>query len=290
MTRMSAALSESYAYCEGVARREAGNFYPAFRILPTPQRRAMCALYAFMRIADDRSDDPAPVEVRRGLLDGWRQGLDRALGGRCEHPSHLALCDTIEAFRIPSKYLHAVIDGVEMDLEPTHYETLDDLLRYCWHVASAVGLACIHIWGFSDPRAKAHAEQAGYAFQITNILRDLKEDALRGRVYLPAEDLARFGVDPVGFRTGMADDRFRSLMRFETERARGYYEASWPLTAMLPAPGRAVFLLMSRTYRGLLDEMERRKFDVFSSRVRVSRWRKLLLALQVLPIRFGWRG
>ncbi|MBX9679601.1 MAG: squalene/phytoene synthase family protein [Gemmataceae bacterium] len=288
MTRTPAALSESFAYCEALARREAGNFYPAFRILPAPQRRAMCALYAFMRIADDRSDDPAPIEVRRGLLEQWRSGLDLAIAGRCEHPSHAALCDTIETFRIPPKYLHAVIDGVEMDLEPTHYETLDDLLRYCWHVASAVGLACIHIWGFTDPQAKTLAEQAGYAFQITNILRDLKEDALRDRVYLPAEDLARFGVDPVSFRTGLADERFQELMRFETERARAYYDASAPLAAMLPRPGRAVYLLMSRTYRGLLDEMERRRYDVFSSRVRVSRWRKLLLALQVLPVRYGW--
>lgn len=288
MNGMHPSLLESYAYCEDVARREAANFYPAFRILPTPQRRAMCALYAFMRIADDRSDDPAPVDVRRGLLEAWRHGLDQALAGHDEHPSHPALRHAVETFGIPAKYLHAVIDGVEMDLTPMRYETLDDLLRYCWHVASAVGLACIHIWGFADPQAKTHAEHAGYAFQITNILRDLKEDALRDRVYLPAEDLARFGIDPAGFRTGLADERYQALMRFEAERARGYYDSAWPLTGMLPAPGRAVFLLMARTYRGLLDEMERRRFDVFSSRVRVARWRKMLLALQVLPVRFGW--
>jgi phytoene synthase len=155
-------------------------------------------------------------------------------------------------------------------------------------VASAVGLACIHVWGFSDERAKAHAESAGLAFQLTNILRDLGEDAARGRVYLPREDLERFDYDAEALRCGERDERFRALMRFEVERARSYYDAAWPLVPLLRPAGRAVFLAMARTYRALLGAIERRDYDVFSRRVSVSRLYKLFLAVQVLPVRWGW--
>src|SRR5262249_36067571 len=150
-----------------------------------------------------------------------------------------------------------------------------ELRLYCYRVASAVGLACIHIWGCRDERARAFAEDAGYAFQLTNILRDLGEDAGRGRVYLPHDELARFGYDAGRLARGERDDNFRALMRFQVERARGYYDASWPLVPLLPPAGRAVFLVMARTYRGLLELIEQRDYDVFSSRVRLSTWRKL---------------
>jgi 15-cis-phytoene synthase len=280
-------LDDSYRYCEDLARRQAGNFYPAFRVLPRDQRRAMCALYAFMRIADDLSDEPAPVDEKRRQLIQWRRGLHAALGGTHIHPVHAALADTVQHYGIPVEYLEAVLDGVEMDLEPTAYPTFADLRGYCYRVASAVGLACIHIWGFSDEAAKHYAESAGIAFQLTNILRDLKEDAARGRVYLPAEDLARFGYDAQQLAQGTRGESFAALMRFEVERARSFYAAAWPLAPLLPPPGRAVFLMMARTYRSLLDEIERCDYDVFSRRVRVSGWRKLWLGLGVLPVRFG---
>jgi 15-cis-phytoene synthase len=285
---LSPTLAASYVYCEAVARREAGNFYPAFRVLPAPQRRAMCALYTFMRIADDLSDEPAPTECKRQRLADWRSGLTAALSGRYEHPSHEALHDTVARYHIPREYLDAVLEGVAMDLEPVAYATFAELRLYCYRVASAVGLACIHIWGFEGEECKRYAEDAGLAFQLTNILRDLGEDAARGRIYLPREDLARFGYDPTGLEKGVRDEAFRALMRFEIERARQYYDASAPLVPRLAPSGRAVFLLMAHTYRGLLDEMERRDYDVFSRRVRLSRWRKLLLALGVLPVRLGW--
>ena len=280
-------LDESYRYCEDLARRQAGNFYPAFRVLPAPQRRAMCALYAFMRIADDFSDEPAPVDLKRRQLADWRRGLHAALGGTHTHPAHAALSDTVHAYRIPVEYLEAVIDGVEMDLEPAIYPTFADLRVYCYRVASAVGLACIHVWGFTDQFAKEYAEKAGIAFQLTNILRDLKEDAERGRVYLPQEDLMRFNYSVDKLNAGVRDEAFRSLMRFEVERARSYYDSAWPLAPLLARPGRAVFLMMARTYRALLDEMERRDYDVFGRRVRVSAWKKVRLALGVLPVRWG---
>jgi 15-cis-phytoene synthase len=285
---MNAALARSYRYCEGVARREAGNFYPAFLLLPAQQRRGMCALYTFMRIADDLSDEPMPTPHKRQQLADWRGGLRSALMGRHVHPSHAALHDTVERYRIPPRYLEAVIDGVEMDLEPTAYRTFAELRNYCWHVASVVGLSCIHIWGFHGPGAIAFAEDAGIAFQLTNILRDLGEDAARGRVYLPQEDLDRFGYDRARLEKGVRDAAFRELMRFQVQRASEYYRSGWRLVPRLSPAGQAVFLMMARTYRGILGEIERRDYDVFRSRVRVPRWKKLLFALAALPVRFGF--
>jgi phytoene synthase len=281
-------LARSYAFCERLTRRHAGHFYPAFRLLPADQRRALCALYAFMRIADDLADAPGPAASKVLPLEDWRWRLRDCLAGTSTHPLHPALLHTLTTYAVPVRYLEEVLDGVAMDLVSDGYETFADLYKYCYRVASAVGLACIHVWGFSDDRAPKHAEAAGIALQLTNILRDLGEDAARGRVYLPREDLERFGYDPQGFLHGQRDGPFRALMRFEVERARRYYAAAEPLAGLLRPAGRPVFRLMLRTYRGLLDAIEGRDYDVFSSRVRVSRWRKLWLATQALPARWGW--
>jgi 15-cis-phytoene synthase len=285
---MTSELAHSYAYCDRLARREAGNFYNGFRVLPRPQRLATCALYAFLRIADDLSDGPQEPRQKRALLAGWREGLDRALCGEYTHRVFPALHHVVRAYGIPRAYLDSALDGVEMDLHPVQFNTFGELRLYCYRVASVVGLACLHVWGFTHERAKVYGEDAGLAFQLTNILRDLGEDAARGRVYLPRDELARFGYDPERLRSGERDEAFRALMRFQVERARGYYESAWPLVPLLEPAGRAVFLVMARTYRGLLDQIERRDYDVFSSRVRVSSWRKLLLALRALPVRWGW--
>jgi 15-cis-phytoene synthase len=284
----TARLARSYAACEAITRRAASSFYPAFRVLPTPQRRAMCALYAFLRIADDISDEPAASAHQRLQLNRWREGLARALAGEHEHPIHAALVDTIRRFDIPGQYFEDALDGVEMDLTPQTYVTFSDLQKYCYRVASVVGLACIHIWGFQGRRAHEYAIHAGIAFQLTNILRDLGEDVRRDRVYLPREDLEHFAYAPDDLRLGARDQRFRDLMRFEIKRARSYYDASWPLVPLLRPAGRAVFLVMARSYRALLDVMERRDYDVFSSRVRVEAWRKLVYAAAALPARLGW--
>jgi len=309
---VSPALAKSYAACETIARRAASSFYPMFRLLPAPQRRAMCAVYAFLRITDDISDAAAPNADKRRQLNHWRQGLDRALAGDFTHPIYPALHDAINRHAIPPKYLTAALDGAAMDLEPATYATFADLKNYCYHVASVVGLACIHIWGFAgqptgekgqaacglavhrtmvpDPSSPAeeYAVNAGIAFQLTNILRDLGEDAAQGRVYLPREDLERFGYAAERLHHGERDDRFRELMRFEIARARGFYDAAWPLVPLLRPAGRTVFLVMARTYRALLDVMEQRDYDVFSSRVRVSKRRQLILALRALPARWAW--
>src|SRR6516225_7731505 len=166
-------LARSYAYCERLARREAGNFYHAFRLLPTGQRRAMCALYAFLRIADDIGDGERTVSEKTAALATWQRSLEFALAGRYSHALHPALHHAVSVHGIPPEHLSAVLDGIRMDLAPAEYRTFAELYRYCYHVASAVGLACIHIWGFSDVRAQKLAESAGIAFQLTNILRDL---------------------------------------------------------------------------------------------------------------------
>ena len=277
----------SYAYCERLARRAAGNFYPAFCLLPGSQRRAMCALYSFMRIADDLGDEEGTPAAKAIALDGWQRDLDAALQGRYSHRIHPALHHTLAAYRVPPEYLVAVIDGIRMDLAPVAYQRFDELHRYCWRVASAVGLACIHIWGFSDERAKVYAEHAGIAFQMTNILRDLGEDAARQRVYLPAEDLERFGYTTEQLARGERNDAFRALMKFQVERARQYYADAGPLVPLLAPAGQAVFLALLRTYRGLLDKIEACDYDVFSRRVGLSRWRKLGILLWTLPVRWG---
>jgi 15-cis-phytoene synthase len=281
--------AQSYTWCERLARRQAGNFYHAFRLLPAAQRRAMCALYAFMRIADDLTDGSETVAEKRLALANWRRQLDDTLNGVYSHPLHPAFHHTVERYGIPRRYLDDVLDGVGMDLDTDRYNTFADLYRYCYRVASAVGLACIHIWGFREEQAKGYAEAAGIALQLTNILRDLGEDAGRGRVYLPSEDLERFGYRAADLERGQRDERFRALMCFQVERARSYYESALPLADLLDPAGRAVFLVMLRTYRGLLEAIAERDYDVFSSRVRLSRLRKLWLAAQVLPLRWGWR-
>jgi phytoene synthase len=285
---MTPDLARSYTFCQRLARREAGNFYHAFRVLPGPQQRAMCALYAFMRIADDLTDGSEPPEEKQAALSIWRRQFREAMAGQYHHALHAAFHHTMDSYAIPCEYLEAVLDGVEMDLFQTCYATFPELYRYCYRVASAVGLACIHIWGFSDERAKLYAESAGIAFQLTNILRDLPEDAGRGRVYLPGEDLQRFGYGWDDLRHHVRNDAFRDLMEFEVARARHYYQEGRALSRLLPSAGRAVFQVMMRTYEGLLDAIVEREYDVFSSRVSLSRWHKLRLVVQAMPARWGF--
>ncbi len=281
-------LIRSYAYCENLTRREASNFYHAFRVLPNAQRRAMCALYAFLRIADDLSDAPGPLAAKKAPLAAWRRSLAEALAGNYSHPLHPAFHHAVLRYQIPPTYLYAVLDGVEMDLEPVRYATFAELRRYCYRVASAVGLACLHIWGFAGTLALEYAEKAGIAFQLTNILRDLAEDAARGRVYLPQEDLVCFGYTAEELSRGERNAAYRALMQFQVRRAREFYDAAMPLTKLLPPPGRAVFWVMAQTYRGLLDAIEERDYDVYTRRVRLSSWSKWCLAVRALPLRWNW--
>src|SRR5207253_4609797 len=204
------------------------------------------------------------------------------------HPLYPALHDTVQRYAVPRAYLDAVLDGVEMDLFKTSYETFAELYRYCYRVASAVGLACIHVWGFEDPKAIDYAESAGIALQLTNILRDLGEDAGRGRIYLPQQELEHFHYQPEQLARGERNGQFDELMAFQVQRARGYYQAAQPLSRLLKPAGRAVFKVILGTYEELLNAIEACAYDVFSQRIRVSRWRKMSLVAQAIPARLGW--
>lgn len=306
MSNPSRATAASYAYCGRIARRAGSSFYPCFLLLGRSKRRAMNSLYAFMRHTDDLADNPDPIAVRRQALDRWRASLEAALSGRSkaenagakEHSAGvsraphedrllLALADTVDRFQIPPEHLHAVIDGVEMDLDRQSYETFDGLSAYCERVASAVGLACIHVWGFRGRPALEPARKCGIAMQITNILRDLKEDAASGRVYLPLEDLRRFDYSVGDLTAGVTDERFFHLVRFEIDRARRYYHEGAELIDWLEPDGRRIFGMMMTVYSRLLDEIQRRPGDVFRRRIRLGRWRKLAIAARwtLLPPR-----
>ena len=271
-------LPLSFQQCRALTRAANSSFPFAFRLLPPHKHRAMDALYAFLRVTDDLADEPGELGAKRDALGRWRAALHAALNGKPTHPVHPALAHTVHRFGIPPRYLFDVIDGVEADLTATRFATFADLYPYCYRVASAVGLACVRVWGFrpgvTPADADAPAEAAGIAFQLTNILRDLGEDSARGRVYLPADELARFGCPPEAWCDPANGVAFRELMRFQAARARDYYRRSEPLDRQLSADGRAIFQVMAGTYRELLAEIERRNFDVFTTRVRVPRWRK----------------
>lgn len=246
----------------------------------------MDALYAFMRLTDDISDESGEVGEKRAKLNTWRASLSTALSGDFTHPIHPALYRTVVDFEVDSKYLFEVIDGVESDLEPVRFATFEELVPYCHRVASAVGLVCLPVWGCRDPRSAAPGEAAGIAFQLTNILRDLGEDLARGRVYLPADELARFDCPPESWRD--RGPNFATLMRFQVERADRYYDAAAALDAHLPASGRAIYRVMFRTYRELLKEIVRRDYDVFTRRVRVPKWKKAAIFASAWPVKWGW--
>jgi phytoene synthase len=274
------AVEQSYEYCRNVARTRARNFYYSFVLLSQEQRRAMCAIYAFMRYCDDLSDEPGAT---RAAIDRWRADLEAALEGRFSgHPVWPAFHDAVQRFRIPHHYFFEMIEGVASDLEPHRFETFDQLYRYCYQVASVVGLTIIHIFGFESPKALELAEKCGIAFQLTNILRDIREDAGLGRVYLPAEDLARFGLQESDLTSGVQTPAFRSMMEFETARARAYYDESRPLLDLVHRKSRASLWALISIYSRLLDRIERCDYDVLSRRVRLSSLEKSWIVVRAL--------
>ena len=268
---MRASLEESYSCCRQVARRRARNFYYSFVLLPRPKRDAICAVYAFMRHCDDLSDAPGvEKESARAALGRWRSELEAALEGRCgDHPVWPALGDAVRRYAIPREYLYEMIEGVSLDLEPRRIRTFDELYRYCYQVASVVGLTVIHIFGFRSAEAVPLAEKCGVAFQLTNILRDLREDAGRGRVYLPAEDLERFGV-----QAWERSENFLELMRFEAARARACYAEARPLIGLVEPSCRSSLWALIEIYSRLLERIARSGFDVLSRRIALPAWEK----------------
>lgn len=315
---MPETLAESYACCQKLARRTAKNFYYSFTGLPPDQFQAMCVLYAYMRLCDDVGDDESvPLDVRVQRLSAWEEATRRALE-RAEAPDHdfgtgrnefrlvfPALIDMTLRYRIPTQCFLDVITGVRIDLDAAvsdsdsansdsglrcQFQTFDELKDYCYRVAGVVGVCCIHIWGFHDQAALKSAADCGLAFQLTNILRDLAEDAGNGRVYLPAEDLVRFEMTPGDISSQVMDDRFHRLMTFQVERTESYYTRANDLFQWLEPPGRPILKAMLKIYGGLLREISKRNFDVYSRRVNLPTWRKLLIAADAaFNRRFGRR-
>jgi 15-cis-phytoene synthase len=280
---MSNPVEESYRYCGRVARRRAKNFYYSFLLLSSPQRKAMFAIYAFMRYCDDLSDEPGSTHA---AIDRWRAEMEEALEGRFSgHPVWPAFHHTVRRYRIPHEYFREMIAGVASDLTPRKMETLEELYRYCYQVASVVGLTTVHIFGFDSRNALLLAEKCGIAFQLTNILRDIREDIERGRVYLPAEDLQRFGVTEQDLRAGNRNAAFLELMQFEAARARGYYKESRPLLDLVHPRSRQSLWVLITIYSRLLERIESSGFDVFSRRVRLSGLEKSWIVLRALLAR-----
>ncbi|MDD9948863.1 MAG: squalene/phytoene synthase family protein [candidate division Zixibacteria bacterium] len=326
-------LERSYDFCRAVAKSRAKNFYYSFLVLPAERRRAMCAVYAFMRYCDDivdeesgetgtagtigapgatgtagtigetgTADRQSQLKACREILDNAYDGdsafggtpagtADRTPGGTPDGmPSGTpdgggmlpAFSDTVRRFDIPRAYFDAIIDGAEMDLTVTRYATFADLYQYCYRVASAVGLVCIRIFGYQGEEAERYAESCGIAFQLTNILRDIREDAGMGRVYLPQEDLDAFGYPEENLRNGLFNDPFRRLMGFQVERARSFYDKALPLLPLVQPSSRACLATMIGIYRACLEEIPRRQYDVYSQRIGLSPWKKLSITARAL--------
>ncbi len=281
--------AEAYTFCRDVARREAKNFYWAFRVLPQRKSDAMCAVYAFMRRADDLADDESrTLEERRSLMAAWVSSWRAAQdGGDTADPVFVALADTQSRFGIPGELLEALVRGTTMDLEPRRtdssglqtYASFEELYAYCYLVASVVGLVCIRIFGYSDPRAEKLAEETGIAFQLTNVLRDVKEDVERGRIYLPLDLLAEFGVTAerigelaAGASMNVTD---RGVLATLGGQAEGYYRSADELIPLLDRDSRAAMWVLATIYRRLLQRIRMRGGDVFRERVRVPAAEKL---------------
>jgi phytoene synthase len=287
----SQTIEIAYAACRTIAKREAKNFYYAFVALPAPKRDAMCAIYAFMRHADDISDDESKDHITRRTeltqwADAWRNGTDTA------DPVFVAVRDTQRRFNIPDELLEQLIEGTAMDLQPETtnrhgvdgldtFATFTDLYKYCYYVASVVGLVCIRIFGFSDPAAERLAEETGIAFQLTNILRDVREDADRGRVYIPVDDLKGSGTNSAELtqvKTGRElTDQQRLALAGVARRARAYYKSADRLLPLISADSRPALRVLVKIYSRLLTKIEAKRFDVFTSRVQVPAWQKLLI-------------
>ena len=289
-TPAPAQLAMAYSVCRGITRTNAKNFYYAFLVLPKRKREALCAVYAFMRRCDDIADDSSlSLEERRFKLDTWLAALHRAQQGEpSDDPILLALTDAQRRYTIPAGLLDELAMGTAMDVvDPeakqttatpgltVQYRTFDDLKLYCYRVASVVGLVCIHIFGYRDPAAESLAEQCGVAFQLTNIIRDVKEDAAMGRVYLPQEDLEKFGLSATELLSAPVAARFRPLLALEADRARELYRAGDQLIPYIAEDSQPALWVLINIYRKLLEKIAQRQYDVFSGKITLTVSEKL---------------
>jgi 15-cis-phytoene synthase len=281
-------LAVAYSVCRGITRSRAKNFYYGFLVLPKRKRRALCAVYAFMRRCDDIADDPSlSVRDRRQRLDIWLNAFHAAQAGHpTDDPILLALTDAQRRYAIPAGLLDALAFGTAMDVDENveqpeasglqvQYRSFEDLERYCYNVASVVGLVCIRIFGYNKPDAEPLAERCGLAFQLTNIIRDVKEDAALGRVYLPGRDLAEFGITASEIASTIDPARMRPLLELEAQRAFENYKAAEELIPLVDEDSQPALWVLVTIYRSLLEKIVRLNYDVFTRKVSLSVWEKL---------------
>ena len=290
---MSTDVQQALAYCRQITRQQARNFHYAFLFLPADKRAAVCSVYAFCRHSDDIADEPGALSDKRDRLRAWRDELDECYRGRPTRLITRALRHTIERYPIPQRYFEDLLLGVEMDLTVQRYASFDDLRVYCYRVASAVGLACLEIFGYRHAGVRTYARHLGLALQLTNILRDVREDAERGRIYLPQEDLRAFGVAEDDVLQQRYTKSFAALMQFQQERILKYYRQA--AACLLPGDRAGLMApeIMAAIYRATLHKMRRRRFNVFDGRTRLSGLHKLAIGLGTclsLRLRDGWPG
>lgn len=282
---MKTTLPDDHAACAALLKQSASNFALPIRLLPEAKRRGTTALYAFCRKADDVVDDEPDREAARRGLERFEAALDAAVAGAgSDDPVIRAVVDTVRRFAVPVHYLREILAGVRMDLDRQAYDSFDELKLYCQRVASAVGLAAIHIWGFRTDKALGPADACGLAFQLTNILRDIPEDLARGRLYLPAEDMAACGCSVGDLERGRIGGGFAQLAAFEVARAESYFEQARDLDALLSTDGRMVFRAMFGVYRGLLDGVRRAGETIFTEKVRPSKMAVIGTGLATLAL------
>ncbi len=265
-------LDRAYAYCAEITRSHSRTFYLASALLPQDKRRAVRALYAFCRVSDDLVDR-ATIGALTDLEDWRRRSLSPSAS--MDDWVSLAWADTRLRYRIPSRYAEQLLDGIAHDVNPPRYHTFDDLSAYCYRVASTVGLMAMHIIGFQSIRAVSYAIKLGVALQLTNILRDVGEDWRAGRLYLPLEELAAFGLGEADIAAGRVDDRWRAFLRFQIERTRRLYAEAMPGIALLHPDGRFAIAAAGELYQAILSQIEAHKGDVFHHRAHISQWGKL---------------
>jgi phytoene synthase len=269
-----AQLQRAYRHCQVVTRQHSRTFFIASGLLPRAERRAIRALYAFCRVSDDLVDKSA--EDSAGNLHLWRQSLQGARAWDSD-PVVLAWADTRARYQIPPQYAEQLLDGIASDLTQSRRQTFDDLARYCYAVASTVGLMVMHVVGYSGPEAIPYAVKLGVALQLTNILRDVGEDSRNGRIYLPLDELADFGLSEADVASGIVDDRWRAFMRFQIDRTRRLYVEALPGVELLGKSGRFAIGAAAELYRAILDDIEAHDYNVFTYRAHTNDRRKLAL-------------
>ena len=282
-------LELAYEECRSITRQEAKNFYYAFLTLPSAQRKAIYVAYAFCRHCDDSVDQVASTDEKLSNLRALQRELDQTYSGRAREPVFVALADVAQKYDIPQEYFHEVLSGVESDLVKDRYEDFDQLRRYCYQVASVVGLICLQIFGYKDEEAKQRAVDLGLAMQLTNIARDVQEDLGYGRIYLPQDEIARFGYSEEELKSGVVNEAFTELMRFQAQRARSYFQSGFQLLPYLSLRSRACPAVLGRLYSKVLERIEDADFDVLNNRISLSTGEKVRVTLQtwltsVLPM------